>query len=614
VKLKFTLQRALPFTVGAAILAGIIPAGIVLDQQLTSTLTARARADLSLAPAIFSDRQKMSADGMMMRAKEFAHLTSLATALTQNDRGTVKRIAEDARAALGGTPVVIGPDEVAWAGPTSPSVVRTLVPLTRTGKMPVATVDDAGSLHDVALAPVESEGKWIGAAGLAILMDADQAAVLAGLTRANVLVISSTRTVAASTLDSTLSAVALNALLALPDSASRTDSTAKVYDVGVGNRRLIAAVAHIHDAGEVIFVRDLDVELAVLPRLRKLALISAIAALLFALMVGTVLAARLARPVRQLALASDAIARGEFDGALPSADDIGVREVSRMAAAFSAMREALAARLEELNDTNVKLADRTARLTQLQADLVLRERLAATGRLVAQLAHEIRNPVASLRNCLELIRRRVAHDPEALTFANLAIDELMRMHSLAEQMLELDRPRDTAVGSCMPVEVARDVCQLLTVGAGDSDARIEIRIGKSVAGNEQATIARDALKQVLLNLVQNAREAIASAAKHSINAGSYSDDVVTIEIDAHDNQISVSVIDTGPGIDEAHLASVFEPFFTTKSALHGVGLGLFVAEGLIRSAGGRLSVANSIGKSGAMFRAELPMIHVSVST
>ena len=77
-----------------------------------------------------------------------------------------------------------------------------------------------------------------------------------------------------------------------------------------------------------------------------------------------------------------------------------------------------------------------------------RDRLGAAGRLVAQLAHEIRNPIASLRNCLELIRRRVDDDPEAREFADLAIDELLRMHELAEQMLDLNRPRDPGAQRC----------------------------------------------------------------------------------------------------------------------------------------------------------------------
>ena len=137
-----------------------------------------------------------------------------------------------------------------------------------------------------------------------------------------------------------------------------------------------------------------------------------------------------------------------------------------------------------------------------------RDRLAATGRLVAQLAHEIRNPVASLRNCLELIRRRVDHDPEAREFVDLAIDELLRMHELAEQMLDVNRPRDRQVQSCLPTAAAREVARLTTAGI-PSDL-LEVRVEGDPA--IEAAVAPDALKQVLLNLVQNAREALAAGA------------------------------------------------------------------------------------------------------
>src|SRR5207253_4860563 len=120
--------------------------------------------------------------------------------------------------------------------------------------------------------------------------------------------------------------------------------------------------------------------------------------------------------------AAAALADGDFGIPVPQSR---VREVSRVAEAFDQMRHALAARIAELRQANEALSDRNARLSALQADLMQRDRLAATGRLVTQLAHEIRNPIANLRNCLELIRRRISDDTEASEFADLAIDELL---------------------------------------------------------------------------------------------------------------------------------------------------------------------------------------------
>jgi signal transduction histidine kinase len=326
--------------------------------------------------------------------------------------------------------------------------------------------------------------------------------------------------------------------------------------------------------------------------------VSAVGALLIAVALGAALAARIARPVRELAGAAAAFASGDLETPVPSSQII---EVNQVADTFDTMRRALAARLEELAHTNAALTDRNARLTALQADLMQRDRLAATGRLVAQLAHEIRNPVASLRNCLELIRRRVGHDPEAREFADLAIDELLRMHELAEQMLDVARPRDPGASRCRPVLVAREVARLASVGPmhrGSAAVAVEVTGDDAV----EAAMAPDAFKQVLLNLLQNSRDANASDEPAKIG----------IVIAAEGSRVSVDVLDDGPGIAPDILQRVFDPFFTTKEAVHGVGLGLFVAEGLVRTAGGSIAARNARDGSGtpyrgAWFHLELPL-------
>ena len=212
----------------------------------------------------------------------------------------------------------------------------------------------------------------------------------------------------------------------------------------------------------------------------------------------------------------------------------------------------------------------------------------------AQLAHEIRNPVANLRNCLELIRRRVLHDAEAKEFADLAIDELLRMHELAEQMLDVNRPREAGVRVARPYIVAQEVARFANLGVDGVRGHIVVR------GDEEATvtISPDALKQILMNLVQNAREAFASGATER---------PAEIEIAVgRDTGVWIEVRDNGPGIADNIGARLFDAFFTTKDAVHGVGLGLFVAEGLVRGAGGHLRAFNRDG-GGACFRIEYPM-------
>ncbi|HEY6825239.1 MAG TPA: HAMP domain-containing sensor histidine kinase, partial [Gemmatimonadaceae bacterium] len=314
-------------------------------------------------------------------------------------------------------------------------------------------------------------------------------------------------------------------------------------------------------------------------------------ALAVGLLLGAWMSARVSRPARELSDAASSMARGTFDAPLPKSR---IDEVARIAEQFAEMRATLARQMAELREANEALAERNARLVTLQADLMQRDRLAATGRLVANLAHEIRNPVANLRNLLELIRRRASQDPQIHDYAELAIDELLRMHELAEQMLDLNRPRDPKSQRADALTVAREVARLATAGAGADGIEVSVN---GEAG-QPAAMAPDALKQVLLNLVQNAREAVTQAGKGVPR--------IAIDVREVNNDIAIRVSDNGPGIPEGLRTRIFDPFFTTKSAVDGVGLGLFVAEGLVRSAGGRLALDGN-SSSGATFVIELPV-------
>lgn len=560
----------------------MVPAGVALDARLSAALEDRARADLALAPRIFADRSAATNDALMMHAKEFAHVAELSRALATGDRAAVDRIANEQQATFAsGIPVVVGPSGGTWIGPIPDSAV---VAATRIGQMPVELQGDSTGLRTVALAPVEENGRWVGAAGFAIPLNEDVARTLAGLTRSEVVIISSTGRAIASTLDGGMTAALVQAFT---ERRVRSDTA---IDVRTGRERLSLVPVPLGLAGYVVFSRVMRSELAILPALRRIALLSAAGALAVALLLGAVLATQVARPVRGLAQAALALGEGNFAAPLPKTR---LEEVATVSKTFATMRDALAARLAELRAANRELEERAARLSALQSDLLQRERLAASAQLVGHLAHEIRNPVATLRNLLEVIHRRVTDDPESREFVELAIDELLRMHELAERMLDLNRPRDPAVQVACVGQVARDVARLVSAGDG---ATSQIAVADDATA--VAAISPDALKQVFLNLIQNAREAVCQAGR-SIEPR------IELLVRRHGDTVRVAVTDNGPGIAPEVLPRIFDPFFTTKGSVQGVGLGLFVAEGIVRAAGGRLTAHNR-DAGGAEFRIELP--------
>lgn len=580
---RFTLQRALLGTIAVALLAGMIPAAIALDRRVVSALIANARSDLEMAPEVLADRTTSHATMLSMHAEDFARSPELAAALVRHDTDEVRRLADRARSGLGGEPMVIARDGRTLVGPMARP--DWIAETQRKGAV-VATTAEAGSAYSVALAPVMMDSAFAGAAGVAQPIDASAADLLARLTASDVTVLvgegSASSAVSVSTLDSASASLLRTAITA--DSAG---STAQEHQIG--SRVVIAVAAPLAPDARIVFSRFRDRELAVVPQLRRVAAVSAIIALAIALLLGALMTARVTRPARELSNAAVAMARGSFDAPLPASR---IAEVSSVAEQFGQMRAALERQMTELRTANDALEDRNARLVTLQADLMQRDRLAATGQLVGHLAHEIRNPVANLRNLLELVRRRVADDPQARDYADLAIDELLRMHELAERMLDLNRPRDPASQRCDPLRVASDVGRLTNTATADGGIPVEVTGAEGLT----ARMSPDSLKQVLLNLVQNAGEALRSSSTEFPQ--------VDVSIRGTAEGVEIAVEDNGPGVPQELRTRIFDPFFTTKDAVDGVGLGLFVAEGLVRTAGGRLTLDGSSG--GARFVVELP--------
>jgi len=578
--MSISLYRILLFLLIGVFVVALVPAGIALDRRLSSELEKKARDDLSMAPKIMADRNATVGSALMMHAKDMAQAEGLAAALAAADIAGASRLAEEARVDELEEIILVGPEGESWAGP---EVGAPLIEQTRLGQMPVAFVTALGQPFAVSLAPVMDGDLWMGAAGVARALDEAFAATLAGLTRAEVVILAPDGSVPAmAAADSALGA-------SVADSADAWKGDGAVHALVMPDGRTFwVTAASLDEAGTVLFATDAAAGLAVLPALRRGALIAGAIALGLALVMAAFAASLTVRPVRTLARAADRLAEGDFDAPVEGSM---ILEVDRVSAAFRNMRQALATKLDELEAANRELVDRQEKLKQLQAEMIQRDRLVASGKLVTELAHEIRNPVANVRNCLEVIRRRL-DDDELGQFADLAMGELLRMHSLAEQMLDLNRPVDPEASTCDPDSIVRLVLALFQTGADAGE--LDIQSGGSADG--EASIAPDALKQVLLNVLQNACEAMPEGGE------------IKVHLERRDGIIELTVEDSGQGIAPDVLPRVFDPFFTTKGEVHGVGLGLFVAEGIVRRYGGRLVAANRTDVPGAALRIELPAL------
>jgi two-component system, NtrC family, sensor histidine kinase HydH len=216
------------------------------------------------------------------------------------------------------------------------------------------------------------------------------------------------------------------------------------------------------------------------------------------------------------------------------------------------------------------------------------ERLSAIGQLSAGLAHEIRNPLASISGAASILARNQDFDPKTARCIDIISSESERLNGLLTNFLNFARPRPPRLQTLHVQPILENVLGLASHGVRGKTVHFRSNIGAELPPVEGD---REQLEQVLLNLMINAIEA-------SPEGGA-----VTLSAMVEENRIAISVVDEGHGVAPAHIDRLFDPFFTTKE--HGTGLGLPVAHQIVRQMGGSL-VARANPGSGMTFSVLLP--------
>jgi two-component system NtrC family sensor kinase len=226
------------------------------------------------------------------------------------------------------------------------------------------------------------------------------------------------------------------------------------------------------------------------------------------------------------------------------------------------------------------------------------EKLAATGRLAASIAHEINNPLEAVQNSLYLLSRAVPEGAPERSFLDIATRETQRMSRILRQMLGFYRPT-TAMGPTDVNALVLEAEALVAKRLRENSVRIEKELLPTLP---LIRASADQLKQVLLNLFLNATEAMPKGGRLIIATQTGGGG----ELDAYSaDAVRIDVRDTGTGISEEAVARIFEPFFSTKME-KGTGLGLWVSHGIVQAHGGTLKVRSRAGH-GTTFTITLPI-------
>jgi signal transduction histidine kinase len=226
----------------------------------------------------------------------------------------------------------------------------------------------------------------------------------------------------------------------------------------------------------------------------------------------------------------------------------------------------------------------------LEADVERRERLAALGDVAAAFAHEVRNPLNAVSMGLQRLGAEFSPAPaeEYRRFVSLMQGEVRRLNAIVEQFIALARPLPLKPVRFAVDDLCAELAALLEPEARAAGAALAVDVA---AGTGTVVADRDHVKQVVLNLVLNAFQAMAGPG------------AVTLGAHRSRHGVVLTVADTGPGIPPDVASRVFDPYFTTKPG--GLGLGLTIARRIVDAHGGTIEVESQSGR-GTTFRVTLP--------
>jgi PAS domain S-box-containing protein len=245
---------------------------------------------------------------------------------------------------------------------------------------------------------------------------------------------------------------------------------------------------------------------------------------------------------------------------------------------------------EELEE---QLKERTARIKVLERQRMEQEKLSATGRITAHIAHEINNPLAGIKNSFLLIKDAIPENHQYYQYVGMIEREINRIAYIVRRMYDLYRQDPKVLKEFCVDETIYDVVAMLKHSSQAREVNIDIEIPEP---SIVVVMQEGYLTQVLFNIIQNAIEA-------SPQGG-----VVKIILTVDEEILSITVSDQGSGIPEELHSMIFEPFFTTKngSTMHGLGLGLSASKSMVEVMGGTIDF-ESQKDYGTVFRITLPL-------
>jgi two-component system sensor histidine kinase PilS (NtrC family) len=233
---------------------------------------------------------------------------------------------------------------------------------------------------------------------------------------------------------------------------------------------------------------------------------------------------------------------------------------------------------------------------RLEVEKKRSERMAAVGELAASIAHEIRNPLASISGSVEMLQNVADLDDNADHLMEIVLREVDRLDMLISEFLDYSRPSSLHLEAVDLRDLVEEVLTLFEEGESELDVDLERSLDDEV--DWEASVDQESVRQMLWNLLNNAADVLSELDEPRIR--------VALERTRTDDDVwyALSVEDNGPGVDPEDEERIFEPFYTTRD--DGSGLGLATTHRLVEAHGGRIQLDDSEHLGGARFTLHLP--------
>lgn len=305
-------------------------------------------------------------------------------------------------------------------------------------------------------------------------------------------------------------------------------------------------------------------------------------------------------PIEALSESTQVIAQKNFTTPVPSSS---LLELQPLVESMNAMRLTLLNEMalksdliEEIEKTTLAQEKAQALLETLQtnqAKMIQMEKLSAVGSMVGGVAHELNNPLMGVHNYIEYSLSKIS-EPKSIEMLNRAQEELERVQHLVTNMLIFSRAKQGAKLNYFSVfDLVENVALLLTA----EFKKYAITFTNATDQHLQIYSNSDVLKQVLVNLITNARDAVKKNPLAQIS--------ILSEM-AQNNRVKLTVEDNGTGIQDKDMSRIFDPFYTTKPAGEGTGLGLSISRELLQQLASDLEL-ESTSPTGTRFSFTLPL-------